>query len=36
MGCGSSKEDENAINVMETQNIKDEDTVKKITEEKKK
>ena len=35
MGCGSSKEDENAINVMETQNIKDEDTVKKITEEKK-
>ena len=35
MGCGTSKEDENAINVMETQNIQTDDTVKKIIEEEK-
>ncbi len=29
MGCGTSKEDEDGINVLETQNIQTDDTVKK-------
>ena len=29
MGCGTSKEDENVVEVMETQNIQTDDTVKK-------
>ncbi len=35
MGCGTSKEDENVVDVMETQNIQTDDTVKKIVEEEK-